>query len=330
MKLGTKIFAGFILTNVIFLALVIVVYMFMRPVQFGSNDLSENVIDLMSQSSTIAYHVGMEAYEVRGFISSHSQETRDAITMHSDAIKKGFELMVENMASPHANTIKVPAVLEPFNQLKTDYDNYHRMVNEMITRQGTLMELQANLVNGHSKFTESLINFLNHEQARLDEDVKYDVDQKEMERRVVRVDHLRDLRDNIDTMILLIVRGVAESNTDHFATATKSLEAGKPLAAELVKGSKSTKSTELSAIMAANLQKLEDDFATLKSTLEASNSAYRDRSVLVNRVVENASSLMKVGSDMALKTATESTAAVNRAIYSMFAGTAVAIIISPL
>ncbi len=47
MKLGTKIVLGFVLTNVIFIVLVVAVFIFMRPVQTGSTNLSENVLPLL-------------------------------------------------------------------------------------------------------------------------------------------------------------------------------------------------------------------------------------------------------------------------------------------
>jgi Predicted periplasmic ligand-binding sensor domain len=102
MKLGAKIIMGFILTNVIFVALVVLVYIFMQPVKFGANDLSENVLPLLDQSADLQYNVAMQGSLMRAYLVSNNDNVWKEAVKFSDLVTKDLEALQKNLQSSSA------------------------------------------------------------------------------------------------------------------------------------------------------------------------------------------------------------------------------------
>lgn len=104
MKLGTKIVMGFVLTNVIFIILVVSVYIFMRPVQHGAINLSENVLKLMDEASNIQYSSAREVSEIRAYLGDpdNDQKIWDRAMSYSKLMTETLADVEANLGSPNA------------------------------------------------------------------------------------------------------------------------------------------------------------------------------------------------------------------------------------
>ena len=126
MKLGTKIIVGFVLTSVIFIVLVGVVFMFMRPVQFGATNLSENVLPLLDESAGLQYNVAMQNYEMRRYMMdpNNNDAIFERVTAYGNRVQEIFGEIQDNLNTPNAWTINIPEVLTPYQALRADFAKY--------------------------------------------------------------------------------------------------------------------------------------------------------------------------------------------------------------
>ncbi len=146
MKLGTKIVLGFVLTNVIFIALVVTVFIFMRPVQTGATNLSENVLPLLDQATEIQFNSAMENFQMRTYMLNRSDDAWNAALQSSDIIQKTFKDVEAGLNKPGAEAIRTPDVLNAFQTLRTDYGKYAEMARQVKDRQETILARRADLI----------------------------------------------------------------------------------------------------------------------------------------------------------------------------------------
>ncbi len=158
MKLGTKIIMGFALANLVFIVLVVVVYVFMRPVQFGANDLTENVLPLMRDSADIQYDISQENFMMRTYLMNNSEEAWEGALRLSEAMRKSFRAFDENLASPNAQTIQIPEITEPYKALVADYNAYRTLADRVKSRQEGLRNSRSIIYQGRAEFEELVKN----------------------------------------------------------------------------------------------------------------------------------------------------------------------------
>ncbi|UQZ90072.1 hypothetical protein C4J81_13015 [Deltaproteobacteria bacterium Smac51] len=328
MKLGTKIVMGFVLTNIIFITLVVAVFIFMRPVQNGSVNLSENVLPLLTQATDIQFNSAMEGSQIRAYMVSRSEDAWKAANEHSEQVFKGFDRVAENLNSPNAHYIRVPEVQEPFQTLRADYTRYHDMVNQVKTRQESMLNLRNNLMAGHAEFTKMLQEYLAKEVAAQEQEVRDGASPSVILRRIERVANTRTVKDDVDEVVLYIQWASADNDPAMFGEAKKSIQKSRELLTVL---DSDTRTDEARAYM-KNLFSLLDGAEGMVDQITRdyadSAEAARERGTLNNAIGANAAKLRAAGSSMANQVADSSADASNRVVLALFIGTGVAIVIS--
>ncbi|MDL2227109.1 methyl-accepting chemotaxis protein [Deltaproteobacteria bacterium OttesenSCG-928-M10] len=330
MKLGTKIIMGFILANLIFVILVVVVFLFMRPVQFGATNLTENVLPLLEQASSVEYNAAMEVAEMRSYIADANNDEAPLLRArgHSQIIREAFAGIAENLASPNAWTINIPEVTGPYGALKTDYTRYSELVSSVPARQAAITGARNTIVGGFDGFLKPIEALISREKRMQLEEAEREVTSQIFTRRFDRVTDIRELQEAGYKIVMLTLRGFINSDTAFFEEARKAVADSLSRANRLLEGTRQQDAKDLTNQVIAALSGLDSVLAQLSADQTASVAAAAERAGLLSSISENSAKLQKVGQDMAEQVAKESTAASNKVVIVLIAGTGIAILIS--
>ncbi|UQZ88086.1 hypothetical protein C4J81_02205 [Deltaproteobacteria bacterium Smac51] len=328
MKLGTKIVLGFVVTNLIFISLVAVVFIFMRPVQSGANDLGENVLPLLDEAATVQYNAAMEVAEMRSYLMASSEETWKRAHGHSLAILATFEKMAGNLNTPNAASIRIPSIMEPYQALLKDYAEYRRLADIVPERQKGLYDLRMSVLGGHEVFSLALDEFLKLEVRLQGEEVDRHADEEVVARRIRRIDTIRELQEAGFKIVINCLRGILTNNDSFFEDGLKLSAEAYKMAEWLNGDSKNDEARRHSATMMELLTVLDGVVGQLRADIARSLQGGLDRAVVLNRIISNAAELKTVGNDMAMRSADASMRAANLVVMVMVGGTAVAFILS--
>ena len=319
---------GFILTNVIFVVLVGVVWFFMRPVQFGSNDISENLLPLLNQSSRIQYHAAMEGSEMRAYLISNSPDAWDRAANHSEQVRQAFKDVEANLRSPNAHTISIPAVQDPFRVLSESYAKYSEMAQLVPGRQKQLADDRAKIRVEYEDFLKLLSEYLGKEAATQRDEVRNGESASVIMRRIERIELTRDLKDEVDQVWICTLRGIVNGDTKLFETGRERTVNASRLLEQLRKDTRTAEALTYMDQMEPLIKDMDGRLAAMIQNQNDSQSAAVVRAGLNAAVNENASKLEQVGNEMANLRADASTAAANLVIIVLFAGAAVAVVVS--
>ena len=233
MKLGTKIVLGFVLTNLIFLVLVVAVFTFMRPVQIGAIRLNENILPLLDQSVAIRYNSIYENFQMRTYMLNRSEAAWEAATQSSDVILKTFDAVEALLNQPGSEAIRTPDVLSAFQTLRTDYGKYSELAHQVKGRQETILKNRADLMGGHAEFTKALNELLTAQTATEEQEIFGNTDPNLIMRRIKRVSDLKTVKNYVDEVVLYAQQATADGRPELFDEARKSIQKAQELLGKL-------------------------------------------------------------------------------------------------
>ena len=311
MKLGTKIILGFVMTSVIFMVLVGVVFMFMRPVQFGSTNLSENVLPLLDEASGIQYNVAMQNFQMRTYLmdSSNSDEIWSRVTMRGDNMRKIFSEVQDNLNSPNGWTINIPEVTTPFQALRADYEKYQQLYQDVPVRQKAMAADRLNVVEGYDKFVEIINKYISLETDAQTKEIRAGEDASVILRRSARIAAVNSILDHSGQIVINTLRGVVNNDDQFFAMAKKSVDAAIKEAEALDADTRTQEAKTYTQDILAMLKGLNSVLDQLIANNHASLQATAARGQLNFSISDNADKLKEIGNKMAFQVAEESSAA---------------------
>lgn len=329
MRLGTKIVFGFVSINFIFIILVGVVFMFMRPVQSGSLDMSENLLPLLNQAAAIRYNMAMEGSEVRDFLFSQRRESWDRAAFHGNELLKLFGDLDNNLKSPNAQTINIPTVEDPFNQLRQVYSQYHDKALLVPTQQQKMTDNRIAFIELYDKLAEAISDSLDDVIAAQHQAINKNNVSSNLAQGLNRLNLYRIVSDNVDMSIINAFRGILSCQQSFFDTAKKNIdEAASSI--EFIRKDAAAYNMDLETIdeIAVMINALSNQLASIVATVNETQQSALTRGELNAQVRTYATSLEQAGIDMANRVANESSAAAVRVIWVLFIGAAVAVMVS--
>lgn len=328
MKLGTKIFMGFILANVIFAVLVIVVYIFMRPVLIGSNDLTENLLPLLEESSDIQYNTAMEGSEIRNYLISNSDVAWQKALEHSATILKLFDDIDQNLATPNAYTINIPEVLNPLKELRSDYHRYREMTSQVQPQQAALKESRSTLTQLHSTLSTDLNKQLTTELQAQVQEIREGASPSLILRRNERINTIRSIQEGDYQIVISALRGIVDSDQAFFDEARKLATNTLAQADALHKETRTEDALVYTSMIVEDIRKFEAFLTELAKANAESVAAAAVRGELNAKITGNAGILKTISERLSGSVAKQSLSSANRVISAMVIGTIVAIAIS--
>ncbi len=330
MKLGTKIVWGFILTNLIFIALVAAVFIFMRPVQEGSADLNEDVLPLLNQATAIQFDSAMEGSQMRAYMLTRSEAAWTAASQYSDSVVQAFQEMEDGLSKPSAESIRIPEVLDIFQTLRSDYLTYHTMALEVKGRQEAMFNARRDMMNAHAEFTNVLTKFLQMQADSQRQEVFSGSDPSNLIRRAERLAGIGTVRNYADQMALNIQRAVADGNPELFSEAKGSAQKARELLIQLDRDNRREEAKAYTKSLLALLDAVDSQVDHLIGYNAESTADAVERTQLNEKVNLYAAKLREVGNRMAVQAASDSQEAAGRVVAALLVGTLVAIAVGML
>jgi len=330
MKLSAKIALGFALTNLIFILLVGVIYIFMRPVAQGANNLIENSLPLLTSSSYIKYNMAMQAAEMRAFLASPTNDhniLNRAEGFHKDVLQN-FQDLENNLKTPNAATINVPEVLEPYRALLGNYKRYRELAELVPDRQDRLFAARSSLVKMYNEMIFSLAELAAGQDQSARDEAARGADLATILRRLDRIIEIRNLREKMDTSFILLKRGLLNSNQEFFDQSRNLANEANAILAELQGDTRRQEVMALVVKIRKELGEYINNLDVVVADIFASIDAATNRSALLNSVSLNSARLADVANGMSVKVAEESDSSVKKVVRVIVAGSVLALMVS--
>ena len=328
MKLGVKIGLGFILTNVIFIILVVVVYSFMRPVQSGSIDLGIDVLPLLDQSAQIQYNAAMEGSMIRAYLISPDEETWKLVQGYSGGMREALAGVEENFKNSVSGLVRSLDITEAYQNIKSNYTEYHQLAEEVPLRQGRLLKGRADILATHGAYTETAEKYLEFCEDMQSREVDGGAPQDVLNRRIAQLEDIKEAEILSYRLVIATMRAVINNEAAFFDRALGQADEARIIIEKLRDSARPGEDRELAQALLANLGNMTAVLQGMKQDNADSLAMSQKRSAINARVTGDAARLWEIGNRLARQAADSSNAAVGRVILVLLIGTGAAIIAS--
>ena len=325
MKLGTKIVLGFTLTNVIFIALVLVIYIFMRPVQTGSDYLVTNTLPLYDEATNVQYNMALQVAEMRAFVASPTNDRAilERANQADLAIEKSFGVFDAKLKALGLNDMSAV-----YQTLLANYTRYEEMAAPVPDRQDALLSARGKLVAEYDSIMKLFDALSAFEEESRKREVADSATQASLERRQERIIRTTAAKDAFNHSFVMLVRGLLRADRGIFAEATSSAGDSAKMLRDLGEQARRAEAKQMSADILAGLESYSTLLASVVNDTFASIEGSDKRGELLDIISQNAVKLAEEAQEMAVSVADSSKSAVGRVVLIIVLGTAVALIIS--
>ncbi len=328
MKLGTKIILGFVLTNIIFFALVVAVFIFMRPVQQGAASLSENILPLLDQSVAIRYNSIYENFQMRTYMLYHTEEAWEEAGKSGGIILKTFQDVEAGLNKPGAEAVRTPEVLSVFQALREDYGRYAELASQVKGRQEAIIAARHDVMESRVQFLNVLNDFMKMQTESQRQEVFSQADPNDIMRRIERIAEIMEVRGYLNDMVVYVQEASADGDPTLYEEATKSVQKARELLNKLNADNRTAEARAYMEQLLNLLNTTDGLVAQLMRHNADSAAAAQTRNAMTISVGDGATKLRAVGNRLAMEAAANSTAAAGRVVKALIGGTGAAIIAS--
>ncbi|MDR2934638.1 MAG: methyl-accepting chemotaxis protein [Candidatus Adiutrix sp.] len=114
MKMSTKIVLGFFLTNALYLILLAVIFMFVRPLEKAADILNQSVLPINEHIADIRLQVSEQRSSMKSYLTSPTLEKKlfDQAAARNKAAGEDLSKITDILASPGADFLRTPDVTE--------------------------------------------------------------------------------------------------------------------------------------------------------------------------------------------------------------------------
>ncbi|MDR0881283.1 MAG: methyl-accepting chemotaxis protein [Candidatus Adiutrix sp.] len=329
MKLGTKIIMGFVLTNVIFLILVAVVFVYMQPVKNNSNVMVGATLPILDISTDLQSNMALAMAEIRAYVASPDNDPAILEKAHQNirGIQQNIPDIDKVLSAPLSESVRIPEVVNNFNAIKKDFETFKVMADQVAELQDTILktrnrvvEMQKNVEKSLTDLVEVQNKYLATEQNSGDADA--------VSRRMKRIEVMFSARDEFEAGFLMYTRGLLRQDTALFRKAVDLTNESAKILNDL-KGSSKYQETitsidQLTSAIAAYL----DSLNTVIVKTDENARTTKERGDIIYAIVNNSGALAKAARDLAVQTGQETIGSVSSVIWTISMGVLVAVIIS--
>ncbi len=325
MKLGTKIVLGFALTNFIFIALVLFIYTYMRPIQTGSGYLVENTLPLLDEASNIQYNMARQVAEIRAFIASPTNDR--AILARANqadqAIKKSFIIFEDKLKN-----LNLSEMAETYESLRANYARYGEMAAPVPDRQDALLAARGKLVAEYDNIIEILAELSVTEEKSRKMEMSGSDFPADSEKRQEVISRTGAVKDKFNYSFVMLVRGLLRADREIFGASKSAAADCIKILTGLMNESRNKESRDLATHLLAEIQNYSNLMDSVVADTFTSLEGAETRGALLETISQDAVRLADMAHDMAAGVADTSNAAVGSVIFIMALGTVIALVVS--
>ena len=304
---------GFVVTNIIYVALSLFIFLSAQPVRKDSATLSRDLLPMLDQATEIQYSTAMEGYMTQEYSNSIKAEIWvEALTYNADVVKY-LNLLEENVK--YSPVLQTPAVSEALGGLRRNYQAFRDLAELLPSRLQVINSSLESVTFGHEKFSAVIGEALAQEEGG------YRADSGRLAR-------LRKLESMGNSLVVGAVRARHEGGSDEFAQAYDIAGQGYRLADELAAGAGGAQAKEAAAQIKALWGEMEGGLKSLEENLNTAEAESVKRGQLASAAIKNASDLRLAADRESQRMARDSTATLERVIWSLAIGVLVVLLLS--
>ncbi len=327
MKLGSKIFLGFVSVCVIFIALSLYLIFSLRVVSDGAEHLEREVIPAFALASDIEYLVVLEALYVMNYNLSSSDASWAAAQKLHGEVGGHMEKLKELLTDPDLRQTELVGM---YQNLDKSYASFTAINAKLPDYLKAIAGAQATVAQSYRDYLAVTTKF---REGQLALQVKEIADGKEgavILRRSKRLALLSDLETNIGEMMIHVQGGIMARKTAPLDEARKDLETIASVIAEITKDSNIPANLEMLGQMSKLTVDCQGAVEALRKAVEENNATTAQRAEIRDQALKQASDMGDAASDMTTQVTTMAGRSINRVLTVLVIGLVVALILSLL
>jgi hypothetical protein len=209
MKLSSKIISGFVLTNLIYVLLLAIIFVFVRPVQTNSEALLQFILPVSEAASGINRNIGELPSNMRAFAVSPSLD-QAPLNIFNDLVKE-IDADVANigkiLSDPKAAFLQTQSLTSAFRDFNSLYKQYLDLANITPDRLHKVVSLRNDMVAAYYEAVSSIKEVLKIEEGTYEMEIRAG-DLAAIKNRADRIAAIHHILDNFSESFVVFVRGI--------------------------------------------------------------------------------------------------------------------------
>ncbi|MDR2725387.1 MAG: hypothetical protein LBC90_04850, partial [Candidatus Adiutrix sp.] len=332
MKLSTKIFFGFILTNVIYVLLLVVVFVVVRPVETDSEKLVKYVMSAYENSTHIRYLVAEQRSTMRAYLISPTKDRKifDQFIAVTKAADEDISLLSRLLSDPEAALIQTPAITAAYRNIARAVKDYTVLAMATPDRLDKVMASRRDAIVAYEEeVLKALDETMKMEKEALLNELRGEAGQAVILHRYEQAEQLNSFLASINASALAFARGLLGNNQALMdRSLALSADAVRQISAIIADSSVKAVRESLEKVRLAITEKYEPNLKTSIALMKEDDEITAKRAVLTEEAVREAGTMGKAVQELSHKFTAEIAAAVGRVNAVMLAGAALALAVS--
>ena len=331
MKLSTKIIMGFILTNVVYLFLLVGIFIVVRPVETDSEELVTYVMKAYENATHARYLVAEQRSAIRSFLASPTNDRKifDEFVEYNRGTSEALSNLNQIFSNPQADYFQVPAIAGPYQKAAAATKSYTDLAMTTPDRQDKLLQLRLNESATYRAVVEATKEVIKLEAEDCENELRSgELRPDTVRRRYKRNQDLNSVLDNIFEGDLAFVRGYVRNSQELYdESLSKTAEAGRILTSIIA----DTRNQTVRAALEKAHKAAADHLPSLKAVLElraVDEDITVKRNAFFDEIVREVGNLANAVQDVSNSFTAEIAKAVRKVNGFMLGGAALALIVS--
>ena len=296
MKLSARIILGFFLTNVIYLFLLAVIFVFVRPVETDSDLLLKYVMSANASANDIRYQTAEQRSRMRLFLASptHDRKIFEMFAAANQAGAASIEKLGGLLSEAEAAVLRIPAITGPFQKVIASYRDYTELALATPDRQERILKSRGTLMAAYADTGKTLDEALEVEWATFDQELEAGTGPVGLKRRVSRIVEINKIVEHKDESLLDFDRCLIEGRDTYCEQSQAAIaEAGQRLTAMISETRVPAVRTSLEAALRALTQEYVKDLKIIMDLKKINEETSDRQNTLAETVLSEADSLAR-------------------------------------
>ena len=331
MKLGTKIFAGFAITNAVYLLLFATVFFFVKPEQDKTEVLNKYVLTAFGLANDVRYQVSEQRSAIRHFMASAADDRKifDEFLSYNKATVESIGSMDRLLSEPGAAPLRTQELHRIAQAVPSYFREFTDQAAALPESRDKLLKTRLEFEASYREAFQTLKNALQVEKDTFDEEQRGEADRAVINRRVGRISDLNTILESLAESYLNLVLAFARQSQEYSDRSQGKLaDAERDISVLLA----DTKNQGVRAALEKAQATIKADYAPrMKAVMDLAREdaeAAAGRDAVIESLVAEVAKFTAIIDDLARQYTNDMSSAISQAIWVMLIGAAAALAVS--
>ncbi|MCL2029184.1 MAG: methyl-accepting chemotaxis protein [Deltaproteobacteria bacterium] len=331
MKLRTKILLGFVITNIIYLALLSTIFVFVTPVKTGADLLKQYALTALAAADDIRFLMVHQRAEMRAFLASPTNDRKifePLIQANRESSEKIQELG-RLLSEPGAAVIRTPAVTAGHQRISAFFKEYTDMALATPDRQDRILELRNNLYAAYNETIQALADSLDLEIKAFESEVTWNSNPATVVGDVRKITQINTLIDKTHESYLSFALALTRGDSSSFEAAlNQAVEEAQAIGVLINETQRQEVKDALAKARTIVTDRYTPGIRAVVDIMKVDVEATTRRNDIINPLIQEAANLATAMTEAVLAAADAMNMAVTRIITIMIIGAVLALLVS--